>query len=172
MRWMHLCHSKIIPQGHHVYSFRSASHTCISVYRRQKKILDRNNATERGFIDLPGATPVDIADIEAMHKAYDSLVQLLCCNLVAPIPFQNDSPTSDAVPVTNPAPASYPDLEAPKPVVPGKQKEDVRVDKALEAIIESMETTPTEKDIMKLVFYWTTLNECNGFTRADVIGLN
>jgi hypothetical protein len=35
-----------------------------------------------------------------------------------------------------------------------------------------MEPTPTEKDIMKLVFHWTTLEECNGFKRAEVMQLN
>lgn len=176
---VHLLHGLDAPVPFQGHPARSASvpieitrDSLLWCVQETKKFLDRNNATERSFIDLPGATPVDVADIEAMHKAYECLVQSLCYGLLAPIPFQDDRPTPDPVPVANTAPASPPAPEVPKPVMPENQKEQVHVDKALEAVIDSMESNPTEKDIMKLVFHWTTLNECNGFQRADVMKLN
>ncbi|KAH0384944.1 hypothetical protein KCU89_g17244, partial [Aureobasidium melanogenum] len=96
----------------------------------------------------------------------------LCDGLLAPIPFQDDRPTPGPVPVASTAPASHPAPEVPKPVMPEGQKKQIPVDKALEAIIDSMEANPAEEDIMKLVFHWTTLNECNGFKRADVMKLD
>ncbi|KAG9673310.1 hypothetical protein KCU99_g8122, partial [Aureobasidium melanogenum] len=148
---------------------RSNMHSCI---QNTKMFLGRINATERSFIDLPGATPVDITDIEAMHKAYKILVNGLCYCLVAPIPFQNGCPTSEPVPATNPAPASRPAPEIPKLIMPEEQEAEGHVDKAVQAIIDSMESEPTEEDISKLVFHWSILDECNFSKRADVMKFN
>ncbi|KAG9596746.1 hypothetical protein KCU77_g3971, partial [Aureobasidium melanogenum] len=148
---------------------RSNLYLCV---QNTKRFLERNNATEHSFNQLPGSTPVNVTDIEALHKAYGVLVRSLCHNLVAPIPFQNDCPPAARVPVASTAPASHPASEAPKPVMPEDQKEQVHVDKALEAIINSRESNPTEIDIMKLVFHWTTLNECNGLKRAVMMKLD
>jgi hypothetical protein len=35
-----------------------------------------------------------------------------------------------------------------------------------------MELSPTDKDIMKLVFHWTTVDQCDGFRRREVMKLN
>jgi hypothetical protein len=129
---------------------------CIEETRR---FLHRNNLIEESFGHLPGSTPVGTADIEAMHKAYSNLVDKLLFNLTAPIPFQDDRST----------PASAPEI--PRPAKPEVQS-NPNIDKNLEAIINSMEPTPSEKDIMKLVFHWTTLEESNGFKRAEVMQLN
>jgi hypothetical protein len=129
---------------------------CIDETRR---FLHRNNLIEESFGHLPGSTPVATADIEAMHKAYSNLVDKLLFNLAAPIPFHIDRS----------APASAPEI--PRPANPEVQS-NLNIDKNLEAIINGMEPTPTEKDIMKLVFHWTTLEECNGFMRAEVMQPN
>ncbi|KAH0347279.1 hypothetical protein KCU83_g6876, partial [Aureobasidium melanogenum] len=176
---VHLLHGLDAPVPFQDYPARSASvpieitrDTLLWCVQETKKFLDRNNATERSFIDLPGATPVDVADIEAMHKASGCLAQRLCYGLLAPIPFQDDRLTPGPVPVASTAPASHPASEASNSVMPEDQKEQVHADKVLEAIIDSMESNPTEKDIMKLVFHWTTLNECNGFESTDVMKLD
>jgi hypothetical protein len=130
--------------------------------------LYRNNLIEESFGHLPGSTPVGTADVEAMHKAYSNLVDTLLSNLAAPIPFQNDrfAPTPVPAQAPVPVPGSAPDV--PRPVTPEVQNESW-IDKTLEAIINSMEAAPTEKDIMKLVFHWTTLEECNGHKRTEVM---
>jgi hypothetical protein len=135
-----------------------------------RRFLDRNNAIERSFGHLPGSTPVETADIEVMHKAYAKLVETLHVHLAAPVPFRDDRSAPAPVPVPAPAPASVPipAPEVPRPVIPEDQSE-IHTNKVLEAIIDTMEPSPTEKDIMKLVFHWSTLEECNGFKRAEVM---
>lgn len=130
--------------------------------------LNRNNYIEESFGQLPGSTPLGTADIEAMHRAYGDLVLRLHFDLAALLPFQNDSFTSAQAPTSVPAPVSISTPEVSRPVVPDIQSEAC-IEKTLETIIDSMESKPTQKDVMKLVFHWTTLEECNGFKRADVM---
>lgn len=167
---VHLLHVLDAPvpfQGHPVRSpfvqLQVTSNKLYSCIQDTERFLERNNAIELSFNQLPGSTPVDAADIEAMHEAYDVLVYELCDNLAAPIPFQGYCPTSGPAPVMRPAP------EVSKPFMFEEEKSDVYIDKPLQAIIDSMESKPTDQDIMKLIFHWTTLNECNGFERADVL---
>lgn len=130
--------------------------------------LDRNNDIEESFGHLPGSTPLGTADVQIMHKAYGDLVLELHYHLAALLPFQNDPFASALVPPSVPAPVPVPAPEISRPVVPDFQSEAC-IDKTLEIIIASMESEPTDKDIMKLVFHWTTLEECNGFKRAEVM---
>lgn len=129
-----------------------------------RRFLDMNNDIEGRFGHLPGSRPVAKADVEVMHRAFDNLVVRLFLALSAPVPFQDHK----LAPAPAPAPVSISVSEVPMPVVPEAQSE-VCIDKTLEAIIDSMESEPTEEDIMKLVFHWTTLDECNGFKRAEVM---
>ncbi|KAG9960065.1 hypothetical protein KCU61_g6955, partial [Aureobasidium melanogenum] len=139
-----------------------------SCLRRTTAFLTLNNEIEQSFGHLPASTPVDLNDIQAIQKARDDLVIDFIQRLNTPC--QDDCWNTNLLPFTVPAPARAP--KAPEPVTLKEQKEQVHVDKALEAIIDSMESNPTEKDIMKLVFHWTTLNECNGFKRTDVMKLD
>ncbi|KAG9561405.1 hypothetical protein KCU71_g8364, partial [Aureobasidium melanogenum] len=139
-----------------------------SCLRRTTAFLTLNNEIEQSFGHLPASTPVDLNDIQAIQKARDDLVIDFIQRLNTPC--QDDCWNTNLLPFTVPAPARAP--KAPEPVTLKEQKEQIHVDKALEAIIDSMESNPTEKDIMKLVFHWTTLNECNGFKRTDVMKLD
>jgi len=134
--------------------------------------LRKNNDIEESFGHLPGSTPVSKTDMEAMHRDYSCLVQRLRFALAAPIPFQEDQLATASASALAPAPARVliPAPEVPRPVVPDVQSEAC-IDETLEAIIGSMESEPTEKDIMKLVFHWTTLEECNGWRRAEIMQL-
>lgn len=133
-----------------------------------RRFLSMNNDIEECFGHLPGSRPVAKADVEVMHRAFDNLVVRLFLALSAPVPFQSDKLAP--APAQIPAPVSISDSEVPRPATPGAQGE-IFVDELLEAIINSMESEPTDKDIMKLVFHWTTLDECNGFKRAEVMEL-
>jgi hypothetical protein len=131
-----------------------------------------NNVIEESFGHLPGSTPVGTADIKVMHKAFNNLVEKLLSNLAAPMPFQDEQFTLSqaSAPVPDPVPVqvSNPDPKVLRSVVPGVQS-DSFIDKSLEAIINSMEPMPTDRDIAKLVFHWTTLEERYGFKRAEVM---
>ncbi|KEQ62237.1 uncharacterized protein M437DRAFT_49891 [Aureobasidium melanogenum CBS 110374] len=142
-------------------------HFCI---RQSREFLALNNEIEQSFGHLPASSPVDLADIQAIHEAYEGLVVHFIQRLN--VPCQNDYPTSVPVPVAGTTPASHSAPEVSMPFMPEEQKEEVHIDKALEMLINSMETTPIERDIMKLVFHWTVLDDCNGFKRADVMKLN
>ena len=141
------------------------------VIKQIEDFSSNNNDIEQSFGHLPGSTLVGTADIEIMHKAFGNLVKTLLFNLGAPIPFRNNqfAPAPAPAPVSAPAAVSnpFPAPEVPRAVVPALQSEIC--DKTLEAIINSMDSTPTEEDIMKLVFHWTTLGDCNGFKRAEVM---
>lgn len=137
-----------------------------------ESFLQMNNAIEESFGHLPGSTPVGTADIEVMHKAFNSLVEKLRFNLAAPMPFQDEqftlSQASAPALAPVPVPVSNPDPEVLRSVVPGVQSNSF-IDKSLEAIINSMEPMPTDRDIAKLVFHWTTLDEYYGSRRAEVM---
>lgn len=137
---------------------RGALRRCIT---EVQSFLERNTFIEQSFGHLPGPTAVGTADTEYMHKAYEALVIGLFYNLAAPVPFRDHC--SAPSPVLASAVARSAMFES--------KKEEIHVDKPLEILINSTEATPTDRDIMKLVFHWTTLNECNGFTRADVMKL-
>lgn len=142
-----------------------------------QRFLCTSRTIEESFGHLSGSTPVRTEDIEAMHTAYSRLVGKLLFYLAAPIPFQDgrftSTPAQTPAPAQAPVPAAPASVPVPVPEVPGpvipEVQSDICIDKALEAIINSMEPTPTEKDIMKLIFHWTTLEECNGFKRAEVM---
>jgi hypothetical protein len=138
--------------------------------RETRRFVAWNNDIEQSFSHLPDSTPVSTADIEAMHTAYSRLVETLLVHLTAPVPFQDDRFTSTAVaaPVPASVPVSAP--EVPIPVDPQVQNDNY-VDKTLKAIIDSMESELTKEDIMKPVFYWSSLDETNGFKRADMMKL-
>ncbi|THY22779.1 hypothetical protein D6D00_06628 [Aureobasidium pullulans] len=113
---------------------------------------------EQQFGDAPGSTPVSAETTQYLHEAYGDLVVKLLHGLAAPIPFQSHQTAS-------PAP------EIIEPSLPEPQDIRAYVSETLDAIIKSMESpiTPTDKEVMKLVFYWTTLDECDGFKREDVM---
>jgi hypothetical protein len=137
-----------------------------------RRFRDTNNHIEESFGHLSGSTPVGTADIEVVHRAFNELVEKLLFNLVAPVPFQEGhitpAKTTTSAPAPVPVPVSDSDPEVLGLVIPGVQR-DSFTDKSLEAIINSMETMPTDRDITKLVFYWTTLDEYYGFKRAEVM---
>jgi hypothetical protein len=177
---VHLLHAlnAPVPSQSHMFQISSVSsvtnRTLSPCIQETRRFLYKNKIIEESFGHLPGSTPVGAADIEAMHKAYSDLVDTLLFNLAAPIPFQNGRFASTPAPAS-PGPVSVsvpvPVSEIPRPVTPDIQS-NIYIDRSLQAIINSMEPTPTEKDIMKLVFHWTTLEECNGFKRAEVMQLN
>jgi hypothetical protein len=175
---VHLLHAlnAPVPSQSHMFQISSVSsvtnRTLSPCVQETRRFLYKNKIIEESFGHLPGSTPVGAADIEAMHKAYSDLVDTLLFNLAAPIPFQNGRFASTPAPASpGPVPVSVPVSEIPRPVTLEIQS-NIYIDKSLEAIINSIEPTPTEKDIMKLVFHWTTLEECNGFKRAEVMQLN
>lgn len=99
----------------------------------------------------PGHRLLDNLKVEAVHSAYDALTVGMLENLGS-APALAPKGLNSSI---------YEDWE-----------KDFHVDKVLEIFIDSMESTPTDKDIMKLVFHWTNLDECNDFKRADVMKLN
>lgn len=111
---------------------------------------------EQQFGDAPGSTPVSAETTQYLHEAYGDLVVKLLHGLAAPMPFQSQQ-------TAPPAPE----------IIESSLPQSIRayVSETLDAIIKSMESpvTPTDKEIMKLVFHWTTLNECDGFKREDVM---
>jgi hypothetical protein len=171
---VHLLHAldAPVPSQSHLLQYSSPSHvvshdSLAHTIRETKNFSDDNNIIEESFGHLPGSTPLGASDIEVMHKAYANLVETLLGHLAAPVPFQTHRSTPTPAPASVPAPVP----EVPRPATPNVQS-NVCIDKALDAIINSMEPTPTDKDIMKLVFHWTTLEECNGFKRAEVMKLD
>ncbi|KAG9677947.1 hypothetical protein KCU95_g15506, partial [Aureobasidium melanogenum] len=141
---------------------RGDLHQCMA---ELNSFSERNIIIEQSFGPLPGSTPVGTADIESMHRAYQHLFLALLHRLGTPVLFQNRS-------VSAPVPAPVSVSEVSKPVVSEEQNKKVDIDQALESIINSMWTTPNDEDIMKLVFHWTILDDCNGFKCADVMKLN
>ncbi|THX10262.1 hypothetical protein D6D17_03887 [Aureobasidium pullulans] len=111
---------------------------------------------EQQFGDAPGSTPVDTETTQYLHEAYGDLVVKLLHGLAAPMPFQSQQ-------TAPPAP------EIIEPSLPEPQNTCAYASETLDAIIKSMESPipPTVKEIMKLVFHWTTLNECNGFEQLS-----
>ncbi|THY41804.1 hypothetical protein D6C98_09121 [Aureobasidium pullulans] len=111
---------------------------------------------EQQFGDAPGSTPVSAETTQYLHEAYGDLVVKLLHGLAAPMPFQSQQ-------TAPPAPE----------IIESSLPQSIRayVSETLDAIIKSMESpvTPTDKEIMKLVFHWTTLDECDGFKREDVM---
>ncbi|KAH0373916.1 hypothetical protein KCU65_g236, partial [Aureobasidium melanogenum] len=129
--------------------------------------LEENNIIEESFGHLPGSTPVYTADIIALHRAYEDLVCDLLQNLAAPMPFQNERLILASTPTSAPAATPAPGPPASRPIDREVHWAGTYMHETLLVIIESMEDTPTDKDIMKLVFHWTILDECNNFKRAD-----
>ncbi|THY97179.1 hypothetical protein D6C95_05011 [Aureobasidium pullulans] len=119
------------------------------------KLVDK---VEQQFGDAPGSTPVSAETTQYLHEAYGDLVVKLLHGLAAPMPFQSHQ-------TAPPAP------EIIEPSLPEPQDIRAYVSETLDAIIKSMESpiTPTDKEVMKLVFYRTTLDECDGFKREDVM---
>lgn len=176
---IHLLHGLDAPMPCQIQPSRSPSakieiteENLFECVEQTRIFLEQNNTIERSFGHLPGSTPVDVVDIEAMHRAYDRLVRVLCDGLDAYDPLQDICSTSRAIPVTATAPASPPAPEISGSVFSKDHNAEIHVDKALQAIIDSVASEPTEEDIMKLVFYWTTLDQCNGFSRLDVMKLD
>lgn len=120
------------------------------------KFLRSINEIQEQFGNAPGSPSVSQDDIQFLHKAYGDLVVRLLHGLDAPVPFQEERQPPPGV------------TRSAVPEVQGGE-EDVDVDKELEAIIRGMQETPTQQDITKLAFHWTTLNQANGFRREDVM---
>ncbi|KAG9516855.1 hypothetical protein KCV07_g6567, partial [Aureobasidium melanogenum] len=138
----------------------------VNMKRFSMKISDIEQSLGR----LPSSTLVEITDVEAMHEEFKRVSLRLLDILSVPEPLRSDNPGPNSA-------MSQASVQAPAPgesmpVMPEEQKKGFDIDEALEAIIDSMEATPTDTDITKLVFHWTTLNECNGFQRADVMKFN
>lgn len=168
---LHALDAPVLSESHLSLFFRSSQ--VVSFFdlthaiQETGSFMNANNDIEQSFGHLPGSTPLGTADIRFMHNAYRNLVRRLLFKLSAPIPFQDDrfAPTPAPAPAFSvPAPAR----EVLRPATLEVQSE-ICIDKTLEIIIDSMEPTPTDKDIMKLVFHWTTMEECNGFKSAEVM---
>lgn len=134
--------------------------------------LEENNIIEQSFGHLPGSTPVYTADIIALHRVYEDFVCDLLQNSAAPMPFQNERLTQASILTSAPTATPAPEPPASTPIGREVHWAGTCMNETLVAIIESMEDTPTDQDIMKLVFHWTILDDCNGFKRADVMKLN
>jgi hypothetical protein len=61
--------------------------------------------------------------------------------------------------------------ELSSPAVPEVEALNLHHDKRLDAIIDSMEPSPTKRDVMKLIFHWTDLKDCGEYRREDIMKL-
>lgn len=133
----------------------------LDLYQAAERFLNRVNDVEQSFGQAPSSTPVSTDDFCFLHRELNCLAGCLEHNIGAPMAVPDERP----VPVSDPV--LTPDVR--EPFISESHSLHTRVDKLLNTIVDSMESTPTDKDIMKLVFHWTTLNECNGFQREDVM---
>ncbi|THY20403.1 hypothetical protein D6D01_06777 [Aureobasidium pullulans] len=123
--------------------------------------LNGLNDVEQSFGQAPSSTPVSTDGFCFLHRELNCLAGCLKQNIGAPMPVPGQRP----VPV--PDPVLTPDVR--EPFILETHSLHTHVDKLLNTLVDSMESTPTDKDIMKLVFHWTTLDECDGFKREDVM---
>ncbi|THV83613.1 hypothetical protein D6D29_03746 [Aureobasidium pullulans] len=123
--------------------------------------LNSVNDVEQSFGQAPSSTPVSTDDFCFLHRELDLLARCLKQKIGAPKPVPDERP----VPVRD----SLLTLNVREPFILETHSLNTHVDRLLNTIVDSMESTPTDKDIMKFVFHWTTLNECNGFKREDVM---
>ncbi|THW90021.1 hypothetical protein D6D18_06826 [Aureobasidium pullulans] len=115
-------------------------------------------------------------NVKHLHAVYGRLVFILLD--WAPAPFQKGCPFSDPDQARKPraveecpqrpawAVKKYPDIEREEVVESASSNS---IDQGLQKIIELMSSDPTDKDVTKLVFFWTSLDEFNGLKREDVI---
>ncbi|THZ78527.1 hypothetical protein D6C84_08189 [Aureobasidium pullulans] len=115
-------------------------------------------------------------NVKHLHAAYGRLVFILLDWV--PAPFQKGCPFSDPGQAREPraveecpqrpawAVKKYPDIEREEVVESSSSKS---IDQGLQKIIELMSSDPTDKEVTKLVFLWTSLDEFNGLKREDVI---
>ncbi|THY41805.1 hypothetical protein D6C98_09122 [Aureobasidium pullulans] len=115
-------------------------------------------------------------NVKHLHAAYGRLVFILLD--WAPAPFQKGCPFSDPGQAREPraveecpqrpawAVKKYPDIEREEVVESSSSKS---IYQGLQKIIELMSSDPTDKEVTKLVFLWTSLDEFNGLKREDVI---
>jgi hypothetical protein len=133
----------------------------LDLYQAAERFLNRVNDVEQSFGQAPSSTPVSTDDFCFLHRELNCLAGCLEQNIGAPMAVPDERP----VPVQDPVLA--PDVR--ERFILETQSLHTHIDKLLNTIVDSMELTPTDKDIMKLVFYWTTLDECDGFKREDVM---
>ncbi|TIA85359.1 hypothetical protein D6C76_01039 [Aureobasidium pullulans] len=134
-----------------LYECRSAAET----------FLNRVDHVERSFGQAPSSTPVSTDDFCFLCRELDLLARCLKQKIGAPKPVPDERP----VPVRD----SLLTLDVHEPFILETHSLNTHVDRLLNTIVDSMESTPNDKDIMKLVFHWTTLDECDGFKREDVM---
>ncbi|THX03806.1 hypothetical protein D6D13_07490 [Aureobasidium pullulans] len=133
----------------------------LDLYQAAERFLNIVNDVEQSFGQAPSSTPVSTDDFCFLHRELNCLAGCLEQNIGAPMPVPDERP----VPV--PDPVLAPDVR--ERFILETQSLHTHIDKLLNTIVDSMESTPTDKDIMKLVFHWTTLDECDGFKREDVM---
>lgn len=115
-------------------------------------------------------------NVKHLHAAYGRLVFILLD--WAPAPFQKGCPFSDPGQARKPraveecpqrpawAARKHPDIDREEVVESASSKS---IDQGLQKIIELMSSDPTDKEVTKLVFLWTSLDEFNGIKREDVM---
>lgn len=123
--------------------------------------LNSVNDVEQSFGQAPSSTPVSTDDFCFLHRELNCLAGCLKQNIGAPMPVPDRRPVPVPDPVLNP--------DVREPFILETHSLHTHVDELLNTLVDSMESTPTDKDIMKLVFPWTTLDECDGFKHEDVM---